>query len=255
VSATVEPGQGTVTATATAMDLAGNVSPAASSTFTVDTQPPGGPTFTFPLDGATLSGADAPGGSLRLAGILAGTIEPDTAVSVAVDGTLYAATVSGASWSLPLTLEDGAHAASAVAVDAAGNASRRRPSCSGWTRHPTPVLDPIAPTSAAAVTVRGSAESGATVTVYLDGAFAGTTAASGGGFSLDVPVPEGTLTLTASAVDLAGNASAVSSGLTVVVDRTAPPAPVIDAPAAGAVVPPDRRVPGDRGQGRRCRSP
>ncbi len=71
-------------------------------------------------------------------------------------------------------------------------------------------------------TVTGTAEAGSTVTLYLDGASVGTTTASGvGAWSITTPtVSPGGHTLTARAVDTAGNTSAASTALLLTVDTT-----------------------------------
>jgi uncharacterized repeat protein (TIGR01451 family) len=236
-SATFTPGDGPHTVTATAIDLAGNVSPVASSTFTVDARAPGEPGFTSPVDGAVLPATAAPGGAL----ILAGTTDHGSAVTVTVDGSDHPATVSGAAWSLPLTLADGPHAASAVAVDGAGNASPPATIVFAVDAHApaAPVLAVPSPSRAEPIAVAGAAEPGSTVELLLDGAPVGTTvAAAGGGFSFSLAlVPEGAHALRATAADAAGNASPPSDPAWLVVDRTAPGAPELGAPAeSGEVV-------------------
>jgi hypothetical protein len=71
-------------------------------------------------------------------------------------------------------------------------------------------------------TVTGTAEAGSTVTLYLDGVSVGTTTASGvGAWTITTPtVSQGGHTLTARAMDTAGNTSAASTGLTLTVDTT-----------------------------------
>jgi hypothetical protein len=74
-------------------------------------------------------------------------------------------------------------------------------------------------------TLTGTAEAGATVTVYdTDGATVlGSTVAINGAWSIDATtLGEGAHTVTARATDAAGNAGAVSSGATFTVDTTAP---------------------------------
>ncbi len=71
-------------------------------------------------------------------------------------------------------------------------------------------------------TVTGTAEAGSTVTLYLDGVSVGTTTASGvGAWTITTPtVSQGSHTLTARAVDTAGNTSNASAALTLTVDTT-----------------------------------
>jgi MYXO-CTERM domain-containing protein len=98
------------------------------------------------------------------------------------------------------------------------------------------------PTNDGEVAVAGTAEPGSTVHILVAGVEVGTAAADpgSGAFSATVPLPagDGDAPVTAVAEDLAGNDSAASGAVGVVVDRTAPSAPTIDAPAAGATFPP-----------------
>ncbi|MEV8686494.1 VCBS domain-containing protein, partial [Mesorhizobium ciceri] len=87
-----------------------------------------------------------------------------------------------------------------------------------------------------ALTISGSGENGATVTLFVDannngivdgGESLGTTTVSGGAFSLDVSLAQGTHNVRAIQTDVAGNASAASTShaLDITVDTTAPSAP------------------------------
>ncbi len=81
-------------------------------------------------------------------------------------------------------------------------------------------------TNANDLIIRGTAEAGATVKVFLDGSTtpAATTVAVGGNWSvtLNNVGPEGDREIAATATDVAGNESALSDILTVTVDGTAP---------------------------------
>ena len=84
---------------------------------------------------------------------------------------------------------------------------------------------------AGAVTITGTAEAGAIVTVFSGTTVLGTvTAGATGSFSLTptVPLPDGTAFLTATARDAAGNLSAPSAATSVVIDTHVPGAPVVD---------------------------
>lgn len=229
---------GAYVVTANATDAAGNRSGDASSSFSIDSGIPNAPAFDFPLDGAVLGAAAAPGGVVTLTG----PTDAGTSVTVVVDGVPYAASVTGTQWTLTVTLVDGAHAASATARDGAGNDSAPTTIFFSLdTAAPSaPVLDALAsPTSASSVTVTGTAEPGSAVTISMDGTAVGTVTAAGDGtFSLVVAVTEGTRAFTAVAADGAGNVSPQSNVVTVVVDRTAPSAPAITSPTEGAVLVP-----------------
>jgi DNA-binding protein len=73
-------------------------------------------------------------------------------------------------------------------------------------------------------TLTGTAEAGSTVTLYAGITPLGSATATGGDWSITAgpALSEGSYTLTAIAVDAAGNESAVSSGLSVTIDTTAP---------------------------------
>jgi Ca2+-binding RTX toxin-like protein len=79
-------------------------------------------------------------------------------------------------------------------------------------------------TNVAAPTFTGTAESGATVRLYnIDGTLLGSTVASGGNWEITTSTLEpGAQSLFATATDQAGNVSATSSALSVMIDRTPP---------------------------------
>lgn len=81
-------------------------------------------------------------------------------------------------------------------------------------------------TSETEVTITGTAEAGSTVELFNGETSLGTaTADDEGNFSVDVTLPEGEASITATATDAAGNVGAASAVLTVTVDSTAPDAP------------------------------
>lgn len=84
-----------------------------------------------------------------------------------------------------------------------------------------------------AKTGSGTAEANATVSVYLDAALIGTTTADGAGaWSFDytgTTLAAGSYNVTATATDAAGNVSGLSAALPVLIDTTAPAAPVVNA--------------------------
>jgi predicted secreted protein len=92
-------------------------------------------------------------------------------------------------------------------------------------------------THATTPTFTGTAEAGATVTLYdTDGTTVlGSAVATGGTWSIGTStLSDGQHTITAKATDAAGNASGASSGATVTIDTTAPAAP--SAPVPGAAI-------------------
>jgi hypothetical protein len=148
----------------------------------------------------------------------------------------------GGTWSIVPTaaLASGAHSLTARATDAAGNVSAASLPLN-LTIDTTPPTAPGAPDLAAAddsgdsstdnitkaattVFSGGAAEAGATIRLYdANGSVLTTTTADGSGnWSVPVALSEGAHAVTATATDSAGNESAPSPVLAVVVDRTAP---------------------------------
>ena len=138
-----------------------------------------------------------------------------------------------------LTLTEGSHTITARAADLAGNTGTASSAL-------TVVVDttpPAAPTAldlAAAddtgvsnsdnitnltsgLTISGQSEANAVIELFDGATSLGTVTADGSGaFSLDVSLAAGTHSLTAKALDYAGNYSVASSALSVVVDTAAP---------------------------------
>ncbi|CAH0306341.1 Ig-like domain-containing protein [Roseomonas sp. CECT 9278] len=86
-------------------------------------------------------------------------------------------------------------------------------------------------TNADDLIIRGTAEVGATVQVFIDGMATGDTVQAGldGSWSVTLEgVAEDELSITAKATDTAGNVSAASAALEVTIDRTDPVAPTVD---------------------------
>lgn len=219
-----------------AEDAAGNVSPATDRAFVVDTVAPDAPLVVTPVDGAMCAHAQV---------WIEGTAEPDSLVTV-YEGTTALGSVRAAAdgrWSLWPTFADGTHVVQAVAEDAAGNVSGPS-SAVGFLVDTTPPDPPVLQTPtdgsvlvAADVSLAGTAEAGATVSVYDGADLLGTVvAAADGTWRLDVTFADGEHVLTAEAADVLENLSAPSDPATVVVDTVAPPAAVIERPAEGAVI-------------------
>lgn len=238
-------GEGARTVSVVARDAAGNATAAGPATVVVDRTAPGLPSVVSPADSEVLGAADLVAGQV----VFSGTAEPLALVAVEVDGvpagTVAADPLGG--WSLAATVAGGPHTVRAAATDAAGNSSglgAAVPFTLDAIQPPTPVVEsPAGPlaTNALDLAVAGTAEPGAAVRIFLDGALVEEASADGlGRFSASVPLPgaDGTVQLAAVAVDAGGNASAPTAAVPVVVDRTAPAAPAIDAPAEGAAFPP-----------------
>ncbi|PZV35942.1 beta strand repeat-containing protein, partial [Mesorhizobium kowhaii] len=249
--------------TARITDAATNQS-AASNTFVVteDTTAPSAPTaldlaavddtgslstdnITKNTSALTISGSGENGATV--------TLFDDANNNGIVDGgeSLGTTTVSGVAFSLDVSLAQGTHNVRAIQTDVAGNAS------AASTSHALDITvdttAPAAPTAldlaavddtgslstdnitknTSALTISGSGENGATVTLFDDannngivdgGESLGTTTVSGVAFSLDVSLAQGTHNVRAIQTDVAGNASAASTShaLDITVDTTNP---------------------------------
>ena len=176
-----------------------------------------------------------------------GTAEAGSRVEIFLGTTLVASTTAGPDGKFNTktsALADGIHTLKARAIDLAGNASvlgeSAKVSVDTKTDKPaglklandTGRLATDGVTNSSAIIITGIAEAGATVSVFLGRTVLGSVQAdSSGAFSIDISsgVVEGSHTLFASALDLAGNASANSDSLAIRIDRTAPNAPTIEA--------------------------
>ncbi|MGN7161776.1 Ig-like domain-containing protein, partial [Sphingomonas sp. SAFR-052] len=222
----------------TAVDAAGNASlPSGTYSFTVDTL--------APTLGATLLSADSDSGVLgdgitNIAPVLEGVAEAGSTVTLTIDGVEAASIVADAvtgAWSYtPTNLGEGRHSVSVRATDIAGNASATKKTyVTVDTVAAVPVVaglsaksdsgtigDNITKSNRPALT--GSAEAGATVTLYADDVAIGSTKAASNGvwsITLSEPLSDGTHAFSAAITDLAGNASERSSAVNVTVDTVA----------------------------------
>ncbi|WAS85148.1 MULTISPECIES: adventurous gliding motility protein AgmC [unclassified Corallococcus] len=227
--------EGSITVTATATDAAGNTSTPDDITFTVDLTDPE-VEITAPVDGSTVAS-----GTVTVTGTSVGA----TSVTLTFEGNDYGPIPVDASgnWSqaLPGPLADGTYTVTAVATDAAGNEST--PDSVTFT------VDVTAPTVAittpangstvgANVTVTGTTAGGATsVTVSFQGTDYGPIPVDASGNwsqALPGPLANGTYTVTAVAVDAAGNTSTTATSTFTV--NTAAPTVAITSPVNGSTV-------------------
>lgn len=169
----------------------------------------------------TVSGSAEPGSALTLRDFPERAVVATT--TVASDGT----------WSVTVELADGDHQVTAAIVDPAGNQSGGSPLRSfSVDTSPPDTTAPAAPvlTSPAdgsvhpgRVDVAGTAEPDATVEITVDAsATVSVPVASDGRWGGRISLQTGTHTITAVAVDAAGNRSAPTDPVSVVVDATAP---------------------------------
>ncbi|WP_446440787.1 tandem-95 repeat protein [Pseudoalteromonas sp. 1181_04] len=241
---------GTLTVSATQADSAGNISIAATTTITLDNQAPNAPTFITPIEGDGKVNAAEDNDVL----VQGGGAESGATVTVSIAGVTKTTTAdSSGNWTLLgneldiSALNNGILTVSATQTDDAGNIS---------TAASTSItLDNIAPNAVAittpiavdgivnaaednAVLITGSgAEAGATVTVGISGVNATVVADSSGnwtlnGSELDISaLNNGTLTVSATQTDSAGNISSATT-TTITLDNVAPNALVITTPIA-----------------------
>jgi ELWxxDGT repeat protein len=232
---------GPVTLTVTELDDAGNRSPAATTSITVDTVAPPAPALTSPPEGGSVSTR-----------AFSGTGEAGSTVSVFADGSPTAVCTAlvdaSGNWTCTpaIALADGAHTVAASAKDPAGNTS---PSTGR-----TFTLDTVAPAapsissptsgqllSTAMPRVAGRGEVGASVTVTFDqnASVTCTAVVDANGDWACTPtsaLATGAHAAAALAVDAAGNVSPSSPTVTFSLDASTPAAPVLSAPADGALL-------------------
>jgi hypothetical protein len=226
---------GSYSFTATATNAAGGVSPASAPfVLTIDPAAPAAPAITSATDDSGLYQGNLASGATTddIMPVLSGTTEPNATVTVSDNGSLIGtATANGAgAWSFTPTspLADGPHAFTATATDAVGNTGPASPAFTlvvDTIAPPAPLIDP-----SDGVVLTGTAEAGAIVDLDLDGdgTFDASTTADGDGdwsYTPGTPLPNGA-SVVATATDAAGNTSGTD---TIVVDRTAPAAPIITA--------------------------
>ncbi|HGT9291414.1 BapA/Bap/LapF family large adhesin [Enterobacter kobei] len=237
-----------------ATDVAGNASANSSVfTFTVDTAGPVVPVVTSVIDDiAPVTGTLTSGNTTNDARpTFNGTGDVGSTVHVIVDGNEIGTAVVNAQGNWTFTpgsdLSDGPHAITFNATDVAGNTGSTTapfnltvdtgvpsaPVISTAADNVGSVQTPLSSgqsTDDTTPTLNGTATANATVTVYENGQPIGTALADGTGawsFTPSTPLSSGSHTWTATVTDAAGNVSPASPGFTLVVDTTAPNAPVI----------------------------
>jgi hypothetical protein len=214
-------GDGSISVSAVATDAAGNASSAGSTSFTLDTAAPAAPTLalgTGVANGATSAEATAAGGAV--------TVSAESGASTVVTFTRGSNTVSktvtgtGSAQAVTLTsadltsLGDGSISVSAVATDAAGNASSA--GTSSFT------LDTTAPASVSALAFRSDTGSSSTdfVTRQAAQTLSGTMSASlGVGETVLVSLDNGT-NWTAANNTTVGQSTWSAAGLTLTGSNT-----------------------------------
>lgn len=228
-------------------DTAGNMSsPTTPFTLTVDTLTPTAGALPLVNDNVGTVQGDLPNNAVSddNTPTLHGTVEPLTFVNI-YDGSKLLATVQADSsgvWTYTTTaLADGVHRFSTTVSDAAGNVSASSP-VFNLTIDTTPppvalnitVTDDVLPvtgvlTSGSSTndntpTINGTAEVGATVTIYNGAAILGTALVGANGTWTYTPtaLPDGTYTLSTTVTDPAGNVSGHSPDFVLKVDTVLP---------------------------------
>ncbi|CQT87634.1 TPA_asm: BapA prefix-like domain-containing protein [Salmonella enterica subsp. enterica serovar Typhi str. CT18] len=246
-------GAGVWNLTATATDAAGNTSAASEiRSFTIDTTAPAAPVIDTVYDGTGPITGNLSSGQItdEARPVISGTREANTTIRLYDNGTLLAEIPADNSSSWRYTpdasLATGNHVITVIAVDAAGNASPVSDSVN-FVVDTTPPLTPVitsvsddqAPglgtiangqnTNDPTPTFSGTAEAGATSTLYENGTVIGTTTAQpDGAWSVSTStLASGTHVITAVATDAAGNSSPNSTAFTLTVDTTAPQTPIL----------------------------
>ena len=234
--------QATHQITATATDVAGNVSPASAAlSITIDSANPAAPS-TPDLDATSDTGSSSTDNlTSDTTPLLTGTAEAGSTVELfsSVDGSLGTATAAAGAYSLTpgTAMSGGTHQITATATDPAGNVSPASAALS-ITIDASPPSAPSAPdlialddsgssdtdniTNDASPSFTGTADAGVTVEIRSNQdatVWSGT--ATGGTYTIATALSENTHQVTAVAIDPAGN-EASSGALQVIVDRTAP---------------------------------
>jgi hypothetical protein len=220
---------GAHTLTATATDAYGNVSvPSASYNFSVNTVAPAAPTVQLASGSNPTNNNEPP---------LKGTAQPNSTVTIYVDGVAVGTTIADASgnWTYTPTspIANGTHSITATATDGAGNVSPVSQALSVTISTTAPAI-PSAPVlvggnngniNTTTPTITGNAVPGDTVTIYVNGVAVGTTIASSSGtytYTFNPALGQGTQWVTVAETDPAGNTSGQSSATRIVVNTTAP---------------------------------
>ncbi|MDD4271818.1 MAG: Ig-like domain-containing protein [Patescibacteria group bacterium] len=236
---------GTLTASVTLTDTAGNVGPAGTDTATKDASVPSAPTIT------SIAGDNYINDSEKTAVHVVGTAEANSTVSVTLVGVATAGPVTGSAsggGAYDITIDasgltDGTITPSVTATDAAGNTSAADtdPTATKDVAAPgTPVISSIATDNVindaekATIVVAGTAEANSLVTVSLTNVatVSGTQQLVGGATSYSITIDgtaltDGTITPSVTATDAAGNVSTAATSPTATKDVAAPTAPTI----------------------------
>ncbi|WBV44707.1 Ig-like domain-containing protein [Pseudoroseomonas cervicalis] len=247
---------GTYTVYARANDGSGLSAASAHFTLAVDVVAPIAPV----VSGISAdTGSSATDGITNQSGVtVSGTAEANSTVQVLKDGLAIGTVTADGSghWSIGATLSEGGNSFTARATDLAGNIgalSAAYVATLDTVAPAAPSIASISPdtgssstdkvTAQGGITVTGTGPANASITLYSSGAQVGSTTSDASGnwvVSLSgTPLAEGSHSLTARATDTAGNQGTDSAAVTVVVDSTAPAAPVLTAISPNTAVLPN----------------
>jgi len=235
---------------AQAVDIAGNYGPTSTSTVVIiDTTAPDAPVITGFSDDTGTSGD---GETTDTTLVISGTAATGTSTVVIYDNGLEIGTaaVSGGNWAFnTATLATGNHSFTAAGRDYVGNTSTASAavdvSIVEAVIPAVPVITSISEdtgystgdkqTNDTTPTIFGTADAGVIVRIYIGGASVGTTTADGSGdwSFTTAELSDAYHYVTARAEDGAGNNSARTGTTYVLIDSSAPGAPVITTPVAG----------------------
>lgn len=249
--------QGSHTITAKATDAAGNTGIASGAvTVTVDTAAPAVPSVPD-LNAASDTGVSSTDNITQAtAPIFSGKGDAGAIITLLEGAVVLGSVTANAqgAWSITSsTLAAGLHAISATAADKAGNVSASTavllvtvdtatsipgtPDLATASDNGLSATDNI--TNVATPTLTGKAEAGAAVTLFsaaVTGSIGRGVADAAGDWSIKtLALADGSHVITAKAVDVAGNASAASAGLTVLIDTIAPATPSISSVTPAAI--------------------
>ena len=239
---------GSYSFTFVAVDAAGNESPAATFSVTVDTISPARPVITSVVDDASpgvrpLSNGDTTNDAMPA---FQGTAEPSATLRITANGSVWATITvpSDGIWAYTFTvLPDGPYAFTFVAIDAAGNESPAAtfsltvdtvlpttPEITSVTDNVSPVTGSITPggfTNDTTPTFTGTAEAGTTLRITRNSGTPTTlTVPAGGTWTYTPTLTNGSYSFSFVAVDAAGNESPAAT-FSLTVDTIAPTTPVI----------------------------
>ncbi len=218
-------------------------STAAHATWTKDTTAPALPAI------VSVAGATSFTNSVNtsnLTPVMNGTAEPNATVTVyngdATLGTITANAAGAWTYTPSAAMANGTYSIKATATDASANVSAA-------TAPVTLIVDNVAPAAPAITSIAensnvggaiytnnqrpaitGTAETNSILTIYEGANVIGNTSTSGSGSWTFTPpnnLPSSTYTITTKATDLTSNQSAASVSVTLIIDTTAPAAPVI----------------------------